>query len=206
MDKMKKCEKVLNIIGGLVALIYICTFLFYTTRACLDDPADYTVGPINNIGTVMFVFLGVVFFTVGIMMNLSLKWHFPEFYKQYRCLLWTVTLLLTFPLFIRGIKDHFYNYSESFRTFYDSHFVFDNTVYALLSTVLPIITQTGSLIFGFMRARENQKKKSKKDKNKHSLLGLTGGSGGFDKNNDITEGTDMESESDDSSTSNNGQI
>ena len=199
MEKMKKCEKVFNIIGTCLTLVYALMFFFYTTRACLEKPDHFSLGPINNVATGMFVILGVTFFTVGVAMNLSLKWHFPNFYTQYRCLLWLATILLTCPLFIRAVKDHLYYHNEAFGVYFDDHFVIDNTVYALLSTVLPITTQTCSLIFGFMRQQENLKSKNKKA-NKHSILGLTGGSGGIEKKDDTTEA--MSDESDD--TSDNG--
>lgn len=109
--------------------------------------------------------------------------------------------MLTCPLFIRAVKDHLYYHNETFSLYFDDHFVIDNTIYALLSTVLPIITQTCSLIFGFMRQQENLKSKNKKA-NKNSILGLglTAGSGGIDKKDDTTEA--MSDNSDD--TSDNG--
>ena len=154
MERMNKCEKILNIFFATATSAYVFMFTFYTTRACFKDP---DLGPINNVSTAMFVILGVTFFTVGVAMNLSLKWHFPEFYKQYKCLLWLATILLTCPLFIRASKDFLYVHNDAFANYWDIHFVMDNTVYALLSTVLPIITQTCSLIFGFMRQQENLK-------------------------------------------------
>ena len=154
MERMNKCEKIINIFFATATSAYVFMFTFYTTRACFKDP---NLGPINNVGTAMFVILGVTFFSVGVAMNLSLKWHFPEFYKQYKCLLWLATILLTCPLFIRASKDFLYVHNDAFANYWDIHFVMDNTVYALLSTVLPIITQTCSLIFGFMRQQENLK-------------------------------------------------
>lgn len=117
MEKTANYVKILNYILIFIASAYFIIFLFFVIRACVENPktvAEISIGPINNIGTAMFVFLGVVFFIVGISMNLSLKWHFPEFYLQYRCLLWIATLMLTCPLFIRAIKDHEYWHNSNF--------------------------------------------------------------------------------------------
>lgn len=73
MKKTANYTFILNIIGTIVASVYIFLFFFYATRACFDDPDHFSIGPINNIGTTMFVFLGVVFFIVGISMIISLK-------------------------------------------------------------------------------------------------------------------------------------
>jgi hypothetical protein len=56
----------------------------------------------------MFMFLGFLFFAVGIGMNYSLRNYFPDLYRNYRCLLWSATFLLTIPLFVRAIRDFAY--------------------------------------------------------------------------------------------------
>jgi hypothetical protein len=75
---MKKCEMILNIFFAAVTSAYVFMFTFYTTRACLNNP---DLNLINLVGTTMFFILGSTFFAVGLVMNFSLKWHFPNFYN-----------------------------------------------------------------------------------------------------------------------------
>lgn len=151
----------------------------------------------------MFCFLGVVFFTVGLIMNVSLSKHFPEFYQKYKCLLWTATLLLTIPLFIRTAKDYMYYNNDEFANWYEAHLSVTNTVFAILTIVLPIVTQTASLVFGYMRNMENKSKKSKKDKEykgKEWLLSPgNGGSGEGETQTPTENGDDSLSSTSDSS-------
>lgn len=139
----------------------------------------------------MFCFLGVVFFTVGLIMNVSLSKHFPEFYQKYKCLLWTATLLLTIPLFIRTAKDYIFYHNDAFAYWYDAHLSVTNTVFAIISIVLPIVTQTASLVFGYMRNMENKSKKPKKDKQyKSKEWLLSSGNGGSGEGETHTENGD----------------
>ena len=103
----------------------------------------------------MYGILGIAFFTAGISMNLALKRHFPIFYISHCCTLWTATILLTAPLFFRSSVDLLENISPSFESWYDSEegFIFNITGYVALSTYIPIITQMGSLVFGYLRRR-----------------------------------------------------
>jgi len=150
MKKMNDWVRVANFVLSLCAVTYIVFFVYLTTAACLENNLDY-LQPINEVTSYMFLFLGLIFFTVGVIMNISLSHHLPDFYKNYKCLLWTATILLTCPLFIRAAKDYAYYHSDGFYLFYDSHWVLDNTLYCILSTVLPVVTQTSSLVFGVMR-------------------------------------------------------
>ena len=100
---------VLNVLCLTVGLIYVIVFAFYTVQACVSTEVySQSDTPLNMIATVMFMFLGFLFFAVGIGMNYSLKNYFPDLYKNYRCLLWSATFLLTIPLFVRAIRDFAY--------------------------------------------------------------------------------------------------
>jgi len=154
MKKMNLWVKIANFVLLLCAVTYFIFQWFLMTCACVTKDIESYLQPINEVTSYMFCFLGIVFFTVGVIMNCSLSNYFPDFYENYKCLLWAATILLTCPLFIRSAKDYSFYHSESFANFYNTHFVIDNTVYALLSTVLPVVTQTSSLVFGIMRRIE----------------------------------------------------
>ena len=158
MKKMKEKMKIVHIGLAMTAAIYIVIFVAFSVAACLKENTDW-LKPVNTTISYMFLFLGMIFLTVGVLMNIKLSKHFPDFYKQYKCLLWSATILLTIPLFIRTAKDYAYWHDEAFQKWFEDHFMIVNTVYAILSLVLPIITQTASLVFGLMRSKENIKEK-----------------------------------------------
>lgn len=107
MKKMKRRLKIVNYSLVVITAIFVSIFLYYTIDGCItSDLAN--LAPINNVISFMYCFLGITFFAVGLTMIILLRNHFPEFYKNYRCLLWLATILLTLPLFIRTLKDYEY--------------------------------------------------------------------------------------------------
>lgn len=195
MKRMNSWVRTANGVLSFVAVTYIVFFFYYATSACVRNDLYKFMQPINEVTSYMFLFLGIIFLTVGVLMNISLSLHFPDFYANYKCLLWTATILLTCPLFIRSAKDYAYYHNEAFAKFYEAHFVLDNTLYAVLSTVLPVVTQTSSLVFGVMRQREDEKSKKKKQSNKqahtHFLLAQGGsGEGGHREEDSIDDSSD----------------
>ena len=114
MKKMSDWVKIANGILIACAVTYSIVFWFFITSACVRNDIDKYLQPINEGSSYMFCFLGIVFFTVGVIMNCSLSNHFPDFYANYKCLLWTATILLTCPLFIRSAKDYAYYHSSKF--------------------------------------------------------------------------------------------
>lgn len=139
MQRMNKYMKIVHIVLASVAFIYVSIFIVLTTIAVINDDLDY-LSKMNTASSYMFCLLGTVFFTVGVIMNVSLARHFPDFYQKYSCLLWTATILLTVPLYIRTVKDWGYYHLTDFRAWFDKNFTVANTFYAVLSLVLPIVT------------------------------------------------------------------
>ena len=134
-------------------MIYSAATIFLAAHPCFSDNSilDYS----RASATIMFLILGVGFLIAGVTMLLSLKSHFPNFYYSHRCFLWLACLLLTFPLFLRSAINLAQDISENFRNwFIDSdHWMVSNTLYLTLSTYIPLLSQVGSLIFGFLRKR-----------------------------------------------------
>ena len=107
----------------------------------------------------MFTFLGLAFFYTGVTMNFSLKRYFPQFYMNYRCLLWAACFSLTIPLFLRALVNLSERESGKFQRWFvnPDNEAYSLTVYLILSTYIPIITQMSSLVFGFLRTRQDAK-------------------------------------------------
>jgi hypothetical protein len=114
MKKMNDWVKIANGILIACAVTYSIVVWFFITSACVRNDIDKYLQRINEVTSYMFCFLGIVFLTVGVIMNCSLSNHFPDFYANYKCLLWTATILLTCPLFIRSAKDYAYYHSSKF--------------------------------------------------------------------------------------------
>ena len=110
----------------------------------------------------IFITVGVTFFLTGLWMIYLLRKHFPTLYEDIRCKIWVATILLTVPLFLKGLNTWLYGAHKKYWHYYSNHFAFVNSVYILLSSLLPIVTQMGSLVFGI----ESMKKTPKKEENK----------------------------------------
>ena len=109
--------------------------------------------------SVFYSFLGVAFFIVGVSMNLSLKKYFKHFYTMFRCFLWIACLCLTLPLFVRSAINFLQAVWPEFKAWYLDYdnFTVNTTLYLVLSTYIPIMTQISSLIFGYLRKKQEQK-------------------------------------------------
>lgn len=82
--------------------------------------------------------------------------HFNLFYKDFRCLLITATVMLTVPLTFRAFFDGIKIISPDFYDWVNDNYK-RNSIYNfsffLLTTYLPVIGQIMALVFGFVRHR-----------------------------------------------------
>ena len=99
----------------------------------------YFANQVLYVTLVTFFLLGAGFLTTGILMMRSLKGHFPIFYKKMGCAIFAATLLLTIPLEIRACNWFLQSKQGSYYNFYTSHFVVSDAVYAVLSTIVPVV-------------------------------------------------------------------
>ena len=121
-DKLQRNIWISNIVCTIVLTCYNILLIFFMTQPCWgDDPMKFT-NEIRDLTTVMFTLLGVTFFCVGVMMNLSLKKYFPNFYDTFSGVLWLACFLLTLPLLFRAIINFSLNRSESFATWWSANF------------------------------------------------------------------------------------
>jgi hypothetical protein len=115
------------------------------------------------LGTViLFAILSVVFLTAAICLLNALSKFFSQFYLKFRKMLITVTVLMTVPLAFRAFLDFLKAVIPSWADWIDGN-TFHNSLYNflffLLTTYLPIISQMGTLVFGYTRYKKQQEMK-----------------------------------------------
>lgn len=79
MRKFGSYVKITNYVLATLTFVYIFFFLLFSGKACATNDLAY-LGPINQVISIMFCLLAIIFLIVGTVMNLSLRKHFPEFY------------------------------------------------------------------------------------------------------------------------------
>lgn len=108
---------------------------------------------------VLFSILSIFFLFSATILLQALAKHFSQFYLKHRCMLITVTILMTIPLAFRAILDGMKAVIPGWADYIDSRF-FRNTIYNfcffLLTTFLPIVSQMGTLVFGYTRYRKQK--------------------------------------------------
>jgi len=109
----------------------------------------------------IFFTVGFAFFFTGLWMIYLLKKHFPTLYEDICYKIWVATFLLTFPLLLKGLNTWLYEAHKKYWHYYSNHFAFVNSAYILLSSLLPIVTQICSLIFGIASIQKTPKKEEK---------------------------------------------
>lgn len=112
---------------------------------------DSVLNPTNRFLGITYFLLALIFFTVAICFLHSVKRYHVDFYRQYRKLLWTVVLILTFPLVIRCITDSLQSWKKYY-TFTHRNTALYNLILFMLATYLLILSQIATLVFGFVRS------------------------------------------------------
>lgn len=129
-------------------LAYSIIFIAKTVKSCSTNNWLNGVPVLSHLFTWLFSILGFVFLITGLAMIFNIKRFYPSFYNEYGKLIWMATFFLTFPLFVRGLNSLFYGKQEKYFNWYGNHFAAVNTMYVLLSSILPVVTQMSTLVFG----------------------------------------------------------
>jgi hypothetical protein len=98
--------------------------------------------PMNRFIWILFLVLAVVFFSVGLVLLMSLKNYFNEFYEEQKYLLWSAMLILTLPLSFRAILDYSLEKSTKMYNFVinnNTNFVIYQWSFFILTTYTPIL-------------------------------------------------------------------
>ena len=114
------------------------------------------VHPEKNLMSALYILLAVVFATAGVVLLVQLKKSFPDFYKKYSCLLLTAVIVLSLPLLTRSALDALSTmgkFSEYIQKEQRRNTTY-NMLFFLITTYIPLICQTASLIFGFVRKKQ----------------------------------------------------
>lgn len=144
--KYERNMKILNVLTVLLITYLTLDVVIYAGITCANG--QETTSHLSIMFTTLFAALGFTFFITGILMVFLMKKYYPDFHQEYSCLLWLATFFLALPLFIRSIHSALYNQAESYFDYYENHFAVTNTTYVLLSSILPIVAQMTSLLFG----------------------------------------------------------
>jgi cytochrome c biogenesis protein CcdA len=158
---MARKRKIMNVLTYISCGLYFCMFVLLNAFACNKTYASKEAMQLENknwlywIISAGFVVLTVVFLTVGIRLIFALKKNFFQFYKEYRCLLWTATILITIPLSFRAIFDFTRIDHNPTNDIVDKEWskALEDSYFFILTTYLPIVFQIGSLVFGFVRKK-----------------------------------------------------
>jgi len=156
-------------------LVYTITNFYYWTVTCHTQDAavlDHAQAVLSKFTASWFLFLSIIFFTSGVIMICALQSSFPDFLKQFKCLMWTTTILISLPLSIRSIID-FSNLSTNLdgpEHFWASLY---NFLFFLFTTYLPILFQICTLVFGFVRRKQAKQRKRTESEANMSLMDET---------------------------------
>ena len=112
------------------------------------------------LGTViLFAILSIVFLATAVTLLKALSEHFGQFYIKFRKMLITVTVLMTIPLAFRTILDGLKATIPSWLAWIDANDLNNalyNFFFFLLTTYLPIVSQLGTLVFGYTRYQKQK--------------------------------------------------
>ena len=106
----------------------------------------------------LYTLHSVVFAVSGFLIMNRLKWYFPDFYNENWGIILIATIALSFSLILRGILD-LIRLNNSARTFMYSHENIFNGILFVCCDIIPIYFQLFTLIFGFIRKRQERKQK-----------------------------------------------
>lgn len=118
--------------------------------------------PLNRMIWIVFMLLGIIFFTVGVLMLRRLRIYYKGFFKQFGCSLWVANIMLTLPLCFRAILDWMSHYNTWIDWWFsendDGNNYYKESMYNLMvflfGTYIPMLMQIFSLIFGFVRQKQ----------------------------------------------------
>lgn len=101
--KIKKYQKVLNFITGILILI-LCLFVAFVKYLTAQKSKNVHAFICWFSGS-MCILWAIMFCSFGVLTNLRLSKYFRKFYNDHKTMLITSTVGLTIPLIIRGITD-----------------------------------------------------------------------------------------------------
>jgi len=146
--KYTVANHLLNIITYLTIFVLQIVFWVNTSVACKNYNSVIKFY-MTDVFTWLFSILGTIFLISGISMAITLRKYYVDFYQEFGSLIWVATFCLSIPLYMRGLNLYLYKNSDNYLDYYTDHFAAFNAGYVLFSSILPVVAQMGTLIFGF---------------------------------------------------------
>ena len=157
LSNLKQYSKILNWITGITIVMVsvpLTVIIILDSMGKVDDEFMFNVVELAS-GTLCII-LGLAFAVSGFMNNRRLKKYFPDFFEEHKLMLITASIGLSMPVLLRGIlnlarlNDDFDNFIQEKEAMYDSMFF-------ILTEMIPLSFQLSSLIFGYIRGKKDKK-------------------------------------------------
>jgi len=104
-----------------------------------------------------FTLLACLFAVTGVLILKRLKKYFPEFHRENHRMIGVATGGLSVSLLIRGISDNLRYFSMPISDHINKYETIYNPLLLLLTDIIPICFQLSTLIFGYIRKRNDKK-------------------------------------------------
>ena len=140
----------------LIALLLNLGFYVIAVSYNIRNPNEHLQSLMLIVG-IDFLFLGCTFGIVSYKICLLIKINFPEFYLENRGTLIFATVGLTVPLYFRGISDTLRYFSEWYQGIVTEYELAYNIFDLLFFDLIPILLQLSSMVFGYIRKKNNKK-------------------------------------------------
>lgn len=140
----------------LVALLFNLAFYVIAVSYNIRNPNEHLQSLMLIVG-IDFLLLGCTFGIVSYKICSLIKINFPEFYLENRRTLIFATVGLTVPLYFRGISDTLRYFSEWYQDIVTKYELAYNIFDLLFFDLIPILFQLSSMVFGYIRKKNNKK-------------------------------------------------
>ena len=137
-------------------MIEALSFVFYMYKE-ISNPVTNSLTD-SNVLSIGFGIIGLTFAITGVKIIKLVKESFPYFYKMNRRKLIVSTCCLSIPMFVRTVWDHLYTITSISKWIQDYDFVAD-PIFFLVCDIIPIALQFSSMVFGYIKQKDNIKKK-----------------------------------------------
>jgi hypothetical protein len=156
-ESLKRYSKILNCITGFTIVMVsvpLTIIIVLDSMGKVDDDFMFKVIEIAS-GTVCLI-LGLAFGVSGFMNNRRLKKYFPDFFDEHKLMLVTASIGLSFSVLLRGILNLARLNNEIDDMIQEKEAIY-NTIFFVLTEMIPLSFQLSSLIFGYIRGKKDKK-------------------------------------------------
>lgn len=151
VKKYKATINYLTVIACSIVIAYTIAICIKGTKKNVNlfDDISYATG-------VCLIITGILFWIQGILINLTIRENFAEFYYENRTILWLVTVMLSAPILVRGGIDIARVVDMDFKKSISDNGPVFTPLFYIFTDLFPMCFQLSSLVFGFIRHRRNK--------------------------------------------------